>query len=170
MRHCILATIVAGLMAVGTSMAASAAEPDRLERNGDWTAFALKRDGGKVCYMVSSPKKSEGDYTSRGDIFTLVTNDAAAGIRGEVSVIAGYSYRADSQVTLQIGGAGFELFTSGDRAWTRGPEDDRPLVDAMIKGSDMVVKGYSSRGTLTTDTYSLSGFTATKKAIDRACP
>lgn len=162
-----IATVLA-LLAVAT--AASAQEPQRLERNGNWTAFVLKRGGGNVCYMASSPTKDEGDYKNRGEIFALVTNEPAANIRGEVSIVAGYTYRSDSRVTVQIGGAGFDLFTSGDRAWTQGPEDDGPLVDAMIKGADMVVKGVSSRGTLTTDTYSLSGFTATKKAIDRACP
>jgi hypothetical protein len=33
----------------------------------------------------------------------------------------------------------------------------------------MIVKGTSSRGTLTTDTYSLSGFTAAFNAISKAC-
>ncbi|MFX4220562.1 MAG: invasion associated locus B family protein [Thalassobaculum sp.] len=149
---------------------AVAAEPERIGRNGDWSAFTLQRGGGKVCYMASSPTKAEGDYTARGEIFALVTNDPKAGIRGEVSIVTGYTYRSDSQVTVQIGGAIFDMFTSGDRAWTQGPEEDEPLVQAMIRGSDMVVKGVSSRGTLTTDTYSLSGFTATKKLIDQACP
>lgn len=149
---------------------ASAAEPERIGRNGDWTAFTLQRGGGKVCYMASSPTKAEGDYSARGEIFALVTNDPKAGIAGEVSIVTGYTYRSDSQVTVQIGGATFDMFTSGDRAWTQGPEEDGPLVQAMVRGSDMVVKGVSSRGTLTTDTYSLSGFTATKKLIDKACP
>jgi hypothetical protein len=34
----------------------------------------------------------------------------------------------------------------------------------------MVVKGTSSRGTKTTDSYSLLGFTKAHKAIDTACP
>ncbi len=33
----------------------------------------------------------------------------------------------------------------------------------------MVVKGTSSRGTLTTDTYSLTGFSAALQSIDKAC-
>ena len=33
----------------------------------------------------------------------------------------------------------------------------------------MVVRGVSSRGTQTTDTYSLSGFTAAYRAINTAC-
>ncbi|MDF1793903.1 MAG: invasion associated locus B family protein [Thalassobaculaceae bacterium] len=149
---------------------ASAAEPERIGRNGDWTAFSLQRGGAKVCYMASSPKKAEGDYSARGEVFALVTNDPKSGIAGEVSIVIGYTFRQDSQVTVQIGGATFDMFTSGDRAWTRGPEEDGPLVQAMVRGSDMVVKGVSSRGTLTTDTYSLSGFTATKGLIDKSCP
>jgi len=160
-----LSVALAGLV----SGAALAADPSRIGRNGDWTAFELQRDGGKVCYMASSPKKAEGDYTARGEIFALVTNDPKAGIEGEVSIVTGYTYRKDSRVSVQIGGATFDMFTSGDRAWTQGPEEDAPLVQAMIKGADMVVKGTSSRGTATTDTYSLSGFTATKKLIDQAC-
>ena len=34
----------------------------------------------------------------------------------------------------------------------------------------MVVKGASSRGTATTDTYSLIGVTKAHGAIDKACP
>ena len=33
----------------------------------------------------------------------------------------------------------------------------------------MIVDGVSSKGTKTTDTYSLSGFTKARKAIDKAC-
>ena len=39
----------------------------------------------------------------------------------------------------------------------------------MKKGNRMVVKGTSSRGTLTTDTFSLKGFTKAYGAIGKAC-
>ena len=39
----------------------------------------------------------------------------------------------------------------------------------MAKGRQLIVTGYSSRGTKTTDTYSLAGFTAAYKAIGKAC-
>ena len=169
-RASLTALTVTAALAVGLAAPAAAAEPERIGRNGDWTAFTLDRGGSKICYMASSPKKAEGDYSQRGEIFALVTNDPASGIEGEVSVVTGYTYRKDSKVTVRIGGATFDMFTSGDRAWTQGPEEDAPLVQAMVKGADMVVTGVSSRGTQTTDTYSLSGFTATKKLIDGACP
>ena len=42
-------------------------------------------------------------------------------------------------------------------------------VEAMKRGTEMVVRGISSRGTRTTDTYSLSGVTAAMNEIDKAC-
>ena len=43
------------------------------------------------------------------------------------------------------------------------------MVQAMRRGNELVFKGTSERGTLTTDSYSLKGVTAAMKAIDRAC-
>ena len=48
-------------------------------------------------------------------------------------------------------------------------KDDKALVRAMIRGVTMIVRGTSSRGTLTIDTYSLRGFTAAHEAIGVAC-
>jgi hypothetical protein len=39
----------------------------------------------------------------------------------------------------------------------------------MIRGLEMVVRGTSSRGTATKDTYSLRGFTAAYEAARDAC-
>ncbi|MGZ8996253.1 MAG: invasion associated locus B family protein [Rhodospirillales bacterium] len=43
------------------------------------------------------------------------------------------------------------------------------MLDAMRAGRQMVVKGTSTRGTLTTDTYSLNGFSTALQSIDKAC-
>ncbi|MDP6574148.1 MAG: hypothetical protein QGI63_04470 [Rhodospirillales bacterium] len=43
------------------------------------------------------------------------------------------------------------------------------MVGAMKRGLEMVVRGTSSRSTLTEDTYLLSGFTAAHAAIAKAC-
>ena len=39
----------------------------------------------------------------------------------------------------------------------------------MKSGKQLIVRGTSSRGTATTDTYSLAGFTAALAASDKAC-
>ncbi|MEM8744554.1 MAG: invasion associated locus B family protein [Pseudomonadota bacterium] len=43
------------------------------------------------------------------------------------------------------------------------------MVTAMKAGSTMVVQGRSTRGTLTTDEYSLSGITKALDAVTKAC-
>ena len=54
-------------------------------------------------------------------------------------------------------------------AWTSDPEIDGMLIKAMQRGTTMIIKGVSSRGTNTKDTYSLRGFTAAYKAISKVC-
>ncbi|MCE2510856.1 MAG: invasion associated locus B family protein, partial [Alphaproteobacteria bacterium] len=61
------------------------------------------------------------------------------------------------------------LFTEGDMAWAAETKTDQALVAALKKGNRMVVTGTSKRGTKTTDTYSLAGFTASHRAINLAC-
>ena len=99
----------------------------------------------------------------------LITHRPADKTRDVVSVVAGYSYKADSDVRVDIDGKNHTLFTHGERAWARDSATDRRLVDAMRSGRKMVVRGTSERGTATTDTYSLSGFTAAHQAITKAC-
>ncbi|MCG8557168.1 MAG: invasion associated locus B family protein [Proteobacteria bacterium] len=161
-----LAATLAWLLLAGP---AAAQAIERLSDHRDWSAFRYKQDGETVCYMASSPKKAEGDYTSRGDVFALVTHRPASNRVGEVSIVAGYTYKADSTVRVKIGARTWDLFTEGGNAWALTTEEDKAIVKAMRAGSSMVVKGTSSRGTLTTDTYSLLGFTKAHSAITKAC-
>lgn len=156
-------------LAAGLS-AAPGAMGDELGIFNDWSAF---RDGAAdrpVCYMGSVPQKEEGDYSQRGDTYVLVTHRPAENSIDVVSVTAGYDYQQGSEVEVEIDGQDYPLFTDGDNAWARDEQSDKALVDAMRRGNSMVVRGTSSRGTLTTDTYSLSGFTAAHDAISEACP
>jgi hypothetical protein len=118
--------------------------------------------------MISGPKRSEGKYSRRDPTYVHVTHRTAAGTRDVVSITAGYTYRPESSVTVTIGDEKFTLFTKEGAAWT-DDATDRKLVAAMRQGSRMTVQGVSSRGTETTDTYSLSGFSAAYDAISKAC-
>ena len=161
------AAVVAAVL--GLSAPALAQGIERLGDFGDWSSFRFTEDGNKACYMASQPKKAEGDYTKRGEVYAIVTHRPSEKRRDEVSIVAGYAYQKDSSVEIAIGDRTFDLFTQDDGAWARDKEADKALVEAMVKGRDMVVKGTSARGTLTTDTYSLSGFTKAYQAINKAC-
>ena len=141
----------------------------RLGDYGAWSAFQFTEKGKPACYIASQPKKAEGKYKKRGDVYAIVTHRPAEKRRDEVSILAGYAYEKDSWVEVTIGKQTFKLFTQDDGAWAPDPASDKKLVKAMIKGSTMVAVGTSSRGTKTKDTYSLSGFTKAYKAINKAC-
>ena len=160
---------VFGVIAVGFVPDAAAQEPQTIGRNADWIAYTYKSNGKTVCYMASTPIKAEGRYSKRGHIYALVTHHPDADSKSEFSIVTGYTYKPDSEVEVRIGGRKFSLFTEKDRAWTPDAKTDNIIVKSMIKGSTMTVVGVSSRGTKTTDTYSLRGFTATKKLIDGKC-
>jgi hypothetical protein len=158
--------LILGLLLAGP-VAAQAIE--RISNHKDWSAYRYKEDGETVCYMASTPKKAEGDYSSRGDIFAIVTHRPASNRISEVSISAGYTYKTKSAVRVKIGSKNWDLFTNGTSAWAPTAQEDKAIVKAMRAGSSMVVKGTSSRGTLTTDTYSLLGFSKALGAINKAC-
>lgn len=168
MTSAIRALGLALLLAIGLATTASAQEPQVIGTFRDWKAYVYQSGSQKVCYMASSPKKAEGNYSSRGKIWMLVTR-RSPGPKDVVSVITGYNYKADSGVRVAVGTREFSLFTQGDTAWTRQASDDAAMVAAMKAGVDMVVFGTSERGTDTRDTYSLLGFTAAYDAISQAC-
>jgi hypothetical protein len=134
-----------------------------------WEANTSRVGGGRVCYMSGLPKKSEGKYKKRGEASVIVTHWPKRKRFHEVSIVAGYTFKKNSKLELVIDGDRFDLYTEADRAWRYSPREDSELVRAMRKGSNMIIKGISARGTRTTDTYSLSGFTAAHNAINKAC-
>jgi invasion protein IalB len=167
--------LAVGMLAVAPSYAAS--KPEHLNTFSEWSAFVDGSGTDRECYIISLPKKEEGKYTRRDDTYTVVTHRPGDNTTGQVSVEAGYTYKEGSEVDVDIDGKTFKLFTTyrvgsdtrvGSNAWAY-VGGDADLVTAMKAGSKMIVKGTSRRGTLTTDTYSLSGFTAAYNAISKAC-
>ena len=148
---------------------AEAQTPKHIGNFKDWDGYAYEDGSGKVCFIVSAPQDSRPKNVRRGKIYVMVAHRPKEKVRGEVSIFSGYPYRQDSEVDVKIGGTGFKLFTQGENAWAREGKTDAALVKAMIRGVGMIVRGTSSRGTLTTDNYSLRGFTAAYNAIGNAC-
>lgn len=161
--------VIAGLAsAAGLVSSASAQSQKALGEFKAWKAYEYKQGAGTRCTMASQPTKDAGDYSKRGEIWGFVMHRPAEGSTGEVGFQMGYPIKDGSQVTVKIGSASFQMYTQGEGAFAYRA-DEPAMIQAMRKGSTMVVTGISSRGTKTTDTYSLSGFSAAKKAIDGAC-
>ncbi len=151
---------------------ASAQKRDIIGSFRDWDALIIKEGNTKTCYMISTPKRSTANKKNvrRGDIYITVTNRPSVGVKSEVNAVMGYPLRPNSEVRFQVDGKRAQgLFTEGSTAWAYDGSDDAKLAASMKAGSNLVVTGTSARGTQTTDTYSLSGFTAALNAINKAC-
>ena len=144
---------------------ALAGQPRLMATYGDWEVYVFFEDDNKVCYMASQPKAKEGNYTKRGEPFALITHRPADKTRDVFSYITGYTYKAGSEANVRIGSQDFSLFTQDETAWAPDAETDKKLARAIREGNKMIVTGTSSRGTLTTDTFSLKG---SGKAYERA--
>ncbi len=160
----VVSLIVCMLPAVGVAKG-----PELIGEYRDWDAYEYLEGGKTVCYVASTPKDSQPQNVRHGDVYAEVTQRPDQDVADEVSVYVGYDYRTDSTVTATIDGQTFELFTEENTAWADDADADRALVEAMMRGGSMVVRGISARGTNTTYTYSLLGFTAARAAVRRAC-
>ena len=135
----------------------------------DWYVFSMKQDSANVCFLSSKATKSEGNYSKRGDVLFIVTHRPTKKERGVINLRAGYNFKEDLDAVITIGKHNFSLFTQGSDGWAKDSQTDIAIVKAVIGGSQMFINGISSRGTKTTDTFSLKGFTAAYKAASKAC-
>ncbi len=158
------------LLCSSTSYAATNKKLEILGTFNDWTAYTANEKNGKLCYMASVPQKSEGKYKRRGDVVLIVAHRPQEKSFDVVSLTTGYTYKAGSTATVQIDKQKpIELFTHEDTAWGNNSKTDAKIVRQMKAGNKAVFKGKSSLGTLTTDTFSLTGFTKAYRAMSKAC-
>ncbi len=167
MRHWLRGALAFMMLAMAGALPASAQVPKSIGSNGAWTVYEVTDSRGRVCYLASEPASQSGNYSRRDNPAVLVVR--LPGKSAEyVTVHPGYPYKKDSKVKVTIDGRGFDLFTDGEHAFSFDA-DDRALVDAMKRGSSMTVRGTSTKGTYSLDTYSLKGFTASIDALRAAC-
>lgn len=160
--------LIIGLLLMGYGTVATAADSTVIKRFKDWTVYKAKSDDGTLCFAASTPKDIDPKGVNRGDIFFYITTWPKYKVNQEVSVKLGYPLKSSSTPTITIGAKNFTLFDKGERAYIH-TSLEKSLLGAMRAGQKMTVKGTSSRGTDTTDVYSLSGVTAALKASVEAC-
>ncbi len=149
-----------------TTASLGSALPSRLGQYGDWNAYTATPNGRKVCFALAKPASSQSDPPNRprDDAYVFVSSRPGEKVTNEVSIIMGYTVKPSAEASVEIGPAKFAMYTQKDGAWIKNAAEEGRLVDAMRKGPDMVVKGTSGKGTLTTDKFSLKGLA---QALDR---
>ena len=84
-----------------------------------------------------------------------------------VRIDAGYPYDSQKYVKVTIDSKNYQFFGEDDSAWSMA--DDTVIIKALKAGKKMTVVGYSKRGTETTDTYTLIGFTNAYNSLQQDC-
>ena len=141
-------------------------QPSLLGQFGDWAAYTATPQGKKVCFALAKPASSQTNPPNRprDPAYIFISTRPADKVKDEVSVVIGYPFKDKSVVTVEVGSTNFNLYTDKDGAWINSAADEARLLDAMRKGSELVVKGTSRRDTTSTDNFSLKGV---GQALDR---
>jgi invasion protein IalB len=139
---------------------------------GDWGAYKADPGGKKVCFALSKPTKGVTDPPGRNRdaAYAFVSTRPAEKVKNEVSVVVGYPQKAGFEAIATIdGSAKYTLYTQDDGAWVKNAAEESQMVGAMRKGGELVVVSESSRGTKTTDTYSLKGIADALDKVAAEC-
>ncbi len=167
--------MMTAIMAMG-ALPLAAQELAMVDSETNWSVYVAESP--KECFIVSKPtdwsaqRDGQAVTVRRGDIRFYISIIPGEQISSEPSFLAGYPLRQDAPVEMKIKDATISLYPNADinaeYAWPR-PDDDAGLIAAMRGGSEAIVVGTSARGTITTDTFSLIGFTAAYEKATEMC-
>jgi hypothetical protein len=160
----ILATI-----AILSPLSALAAGPLPIGPNkgvyGDWTAAAYGSGASKICYAFTKPQSTSPVLARRG--LAMLTVTERHGSHDEVSVTPGYIYPAHAVITMQLGRNKLPFYVQDNVAFTDAVSE---ALTGFAAQSITSVTATGPRGKKLTDSFSLTGFSAAYKAIEKACP
>ncbi len=145
---------------------AGGAQPKLLGQFGEWGAYTASPGGKKICFALAKPTSSQTNPPNRprNPTFMFISTRPADKVTNEVSIIIGYPFKAGSEATADVGSTNYALYTQQDGAWIKNASEEARMIDAMRAGQTVVVKGTSTKGTQSIDTYSLKGLS---QALDR---
>ena len=163
-------------MALGLSLCAAlpaAAEPaNLLGVFGNWSAYTTGTGSSLTCYALSKPRATR-PAAKRGAIYLMVSDWPSRKVKAEPQVIYGYQGKEGAPAALSVGSDKFTFFIRNNgkegSSWLQQLADNGKLIDAMQAGVSAVATGISSRGTKTSDTYSLAGFNDAVTKVHAAC-
>jgi hypothetical protein len=150
--------------------AGGAGKPEQLGTFGDWGAYLAQSGKDKTCYALGQPKerlpKAKLKDTSA---YIFISSRPGDGVRNEVAINLGYATKDGSAASAAIDGDDWDLITKGTNAWVKDQAKEKEFVGALRGGGKLVVKAASSKGTTTTDTYTLKGLSEALARVAQEC-
>jgi hypothetical protein len=160
-------------MALSLAVPASAEPANLLGVFGNWSTFSSGSGASLTCYALSKPRASRPATAKRSAIYLMISDWPARKVKAEPQIVYGYQAKEGGAAGLGVGPDKFAFFirNSGKEgsAWLQQLNDNVRLITAMQGGVSVVAGGVSTKGTKTSDTYSLSGFNDALAKIHAVC-
>ncbi len=157
---------------------------------GDWGVYQSQASKGRVCYTLAQPKDRAPADLKRDPAYAFISDRPGEGVRNEVSFIMGFDVAnppdensddsGDKEkakkkkpvikgATATVGDQSFDLLAKTTNLWVKNAAKEGQLVDEMRKGVKLEIRAMSKKGNLTTDTYSLAGFSQAIERVLKDC-
>ena len=147
-----------------------AGKPLQLASYGDWGVFLAQGEKSKTCYALATPKERVPSDLKRDPAYVFISNRPGENVREEISIIMGFPVKEGTAARAEIGSSDFDLIAKGPNAWIKNQAEEPHFVEALKKGSKLIVKAPSLKGHVTTDTYSLAGLSQALDRVEKECP
>lgn len=147
----------------------SGAKPVQIASFGDWGAFLAQGGKDKTCYVLAQPEQRDPRKLKRDPAYVFISNRPGENIHNEVSIMMGFPMKDGGDAEADIAGTSFDLVSKGTNAWIKNPAQEAEFINAMKKSAKLVVKAASLKGNMTTDSYSLAGFSLALERVEKAC-
>jgi hypothetical protein len=171
----IFALAALGIGLTSALAAPAAADPaNLLGVFGNWSAYTSGSGSSLTCYAMSKPRATRPATAKRGTaVYLMVSDWPSRKVKAEPQIIYGYQAKEGGAAALGVGSDKFTFFIRNNgkegSAWLQQLADNTRLITAMQDGVSAVASGTSSKGTKTSDTYSLAGFNDAMAKVHAAC-
>lgn len=133
--------------AAAVAAVAGGSQPKLLGQFGEWGAYTANPGGKKVCFALAKPTSTVTvpPNRPRNPVYIFISSRPADKVSNEVSIIAGYPFKPNTEASAQIGSTSFALYTQQDGAWIKNAAEEAHMIEAMRGGDTAVVKGVSAK-------------------------
>lgn len=144
-------------------------KPAQIGLYGDWGVYSAEGKKSKTCYALATPKDRVPPGLNRDPAYIFIASRPGENVREEISIIMGFPLKEDG-ARAEVSGSSFPLIAKGSNAWMKNVADEPHFVEALKKGSKLLVKAASVKGKVTTDSYPLAGISQALERLEKECP
>ncbi|MEQ1610090.1 MAG: hypothetical protein ABL956_14135 [Hyphomonadaceae bacterium] len=143
---------------------AAIAQSKAIGRYNDWRVYTEGEGRAMVCFAAVEASDKAPKAAEHGEVTFYVAAFKSGAAAGQPSLRVGYTLRTDLAPAAIIGRERFPMYAAGQEAFVPDGRE-KPLIEAMKKGSELRVEAASVKDARTAYHFSLKG---SREAIEKA--